>query len=137
MAARPYRLTAPIAREHPLQAAIARTLTIEIARAGHLSPAGVVWFAVDHADFAGKVPAARVGRGIIAGIPDLWFLWLGSYYVVEIKADDGELSAPQQEVLVAMARNGGRIAVARDWREVLAVLDRWQIPRAGRVREAA
>jgi hypothetical protein len=133
----PYRLTAPLAREHPRQAAIARTLTIEIARAGHLSPAGVVWFAVDHADFAGKVPAARIGRGIIAGIPDVWVLWGGRYYVIEIKADDGELSAPQQEVIVAMARNGGRIAVARDWVEVLACLDAWQIPRAKRVREAA
>jgi hypothetical protein len=133
----PYRLRELIPREHPRQAAIAKTLTIEIARAGHLSPAGVVWFAVDHADFAGAVPAARVGRGIIAGIPDIWVLWLGCYYVIEIKADDGEVAAPQQEVIVAMARNGGRIAVARDWREVLLVLDQWQIPRARRVREAA
>lgn len=137
MAKRPYHLTAPLAREHPLQAAIAKTLTIEIARAGHLSPHGVVWFAVDHADFAGKVPGARVGRGIIAGIPDLWVLWRGRYGVIEIKADDGELSEPQQEVITALARNGGRIAVARDWIEVLAILDEWQIPRKRVIKEAA
>jgi hypothetical protein len=137
VAARPFRLTAPLAREHPLQAAIARTLTIEIARAGRLSPQGVVWFAVDHADFAGAVPAVRIGRGIIAGIPDLWFLWLGRAFVIEIKAADGELSDSQRSVAAAFLAAAVPVAVARDWREVLAILDQWQIPRARRVKAAA
>jgi hypothetical protein len=137
MAARPYRLTAPLAREHPLQAAIARTLTIEIARAGHLSREGVVWFAVDHADFAGNVPGARQGRGIIAGIPDIWFLWRGRAFVIEVKADDGVLSDPQRQIAAAFIAAAVPVAVARNWLEVLAILDEWQIPRARRVKAAA
>jgi len=132
-----YRLTAPIVREHPRQAEIARVLTIEIAPAGKVSRAGVVWFAVDVANYAGEVPGIRVGRGIIAGIPDLFLLHRGRAFVIEIKTEDGTLSDAQQSVLAALFAGGNSIAVARDWIEVLACLDEWRIPRKRRVREAA
>jgi hypothetical protein len=134
---RPYRLTAPVVREHPLQAQIARVLAIEIAPAGKVSKAGVVWWSIDHANYAGEVPGVRIGRGIIAGIPDLFVLWRGLAHLIEIKAEDGELTDAQRSVIAASTCAGVRCAVVRDWIEVLACLDQWDIPRKRCVREAA
>jgi hypothetical protein len=134
---RPFRLTSPVVREHPLQAQIARVLTIELAPAGKVSAAGVVWFSIDHANYAGEVPGVRIGRGIIAGIPDTFVLWRGLTHLIEIKAEDGELNDAQRSVIAAVLASGGRVGVARDWREVLACLDQWDIPRKRCVREAA
>jgi hypothetical protein len=132
-----FRLTAPVVREHPIQAQIAKMLTIEIAPAGKVSRAGVVWFAIDHANYAGEVPGVRIGRGIIAGLPDTFVLHLGRCFVIEIKAVDGELSDAQRSVAAAFIAGGAPVAVARDAFEVLACLDQWNIPRARRVRDAA
>jgi hypothetical protein len=133
----PFRLTAPIVREHPIQKQVADVLRIEIAPPGKVSRHGVVWFSIDHANYAGEVPGIRVGRGIIAGIPDTFVLHRGRAHVIEIKAEDGELSTAQQSVAAAVLAAGGRVGVARDASETLACLDQWEIPRARRVREAA
>ena len=136
-AGRAFKLTAPIAREHPRQVAIAKVLTTEIARAGHVSREGVVWFCIDIADYGGEVPATRIGRGIIAGIFDLFVLWLGRVFMIEIKADDGQLTGPQRAMAAACIAAGVHVGVARDWVEVLSCLDEWKIPRKRRIREAA
>jgi hypothetical protein len=134
---RPFRLSAPVVREHPIQSQIARVLTIELAPAGKVSAAGVVWFSIDHANYAGEVPGVRLGRGIIAGILDTFVLWRGLAHMIEIKAADGELSDAQRSVAAAVLASGGRVGVARDATETLACLDQWQIPRKHRVRIAA
>jgi hypothetical protein len=134
---RPFRLTAPVVREHPLQKQIADVLRLEIAPAGKVSPHGVVWWCVDHANYAGEVPGIRIGRGIIAGIPDVLLLHLGAAFMIEIKADDGEVSEAQRGILAAVLAARGRVAIARDAVEVIATIDYWKIPRARRVREAA
>ena len=135
--AKPFRLTAPIVREHPIQKQIADVLRIEIAPAGKVSRAGVVWWSIDHANYAGEVPGVRIGRGIIAGIPDTFVLYRGIAHLIEIKAEDGSLSVAQQSVAAAVLASGGRVGVARDATETLACIDQWQIPRNRRVREAA
>jgi hypothetical protein len=135
--ARRFKLTPPRVPEFSLQKQIADTLAIEIAPAGKVSEHGVVWWSVDVANHAGEVPGIRMGRGIIAGIPDMLILHLGAAFMVEIKAPDGELTEPQRGVLAAVLAARGRVAVARDAWEVLAILDYWKIPRARRVREAA
>ena len=132
-----FRLTAPIVREHPIQKQIADVLRIEIAPAGKVSKLGVVWWSIDHANYAGEVPGVRIGRGIIAGIPDTFVLHCGRAHLIEIKAEDGELSVAQRSVAAAVLASGGRVGVARDATEVLACLDEWQIPRNRRVTEAA
>jgi hypothetical protein len=134
---RPYRLTAPVVREHPLQKQIADTLRIELAPPGKVSPHGVVWWAIDHANYAGEVPGVRVGRGIIAGIQDLFILYRGRAHHPEIKVADGALSEAQQSVCSAVLAAGGRVAVVRDADELLICLDEWEIPRNHRVRVAA
>jgi hypothetical protein len=135
--ARPFRLTAPIVREHPAQKQIADVLRIEIAPAGKVSRFGVVWYSIDHAAYSGEVPGVRIGRGIIAGIPDVFVLHRGRAHMIEVKAEDGELSVSQRSVAAAVLASGGRVGVARDATETLACLDEWQIPRNRRVREAA
>jgi hypothetical protein len=131
------RLTAPIVREHPRQAQITKVLTIEVAPPGKVSDAGVVWYSIDHANYAGEVPGVRIGRGIVAGLLDIFVLYRGRSHMIEIKTPDGELSDPQRSVIAAVLAGGSRVAVARDWIEVLACLDEWAIPRKRRVREAA
>lgn len=130
-----YRLRELIPREHPLQAQIARTLTIEIAPAGKVSDAGVVWYSIDHANYAGKVPGVRLGRGVIAGIPDTFILYRGRAHFVEVKALDGELSGEQRSVIAASLWAGARAAVCRDAFEVLRAIDEWAIPRNRLIRE--
>jgi hypothetical protein len=132
----PFRLSAPIVREHPLQKQIASTLTIELAPPGKVSRFGVCWWSIDHANYAGEVPGVRIGRGIIAGIPDTFILFRGIAHVVEIKAEDGTLSDEQRSVITAILASGGRAGVARDATEVLACIDAWSIPRNRRVRDA-
>jgi hypothetical protein len=65
---------------------------------------GVVWWSVDHAAYAGAAPGARVGRGIVAGVPDLFVLFRCIAHMIEIKTPAGELLDPQQSVMAAVQR---------------------------------
>lgn len=131
--AKRFRLVAPVVAEHPLQKQICDVLRIEIAPPGKVSRHGVVWWAIDHANYAGEVPGIRVGRGIIAGVQDLYLLYRGRAYHPEIKTTEGVMSAAQMSVSAAVLAAGGRVAVVRDAVELLACIDEWQIPRAHRI----
>lgn len=120
-----------------MQKTIADVLRIEVAPPGKLSKHGVVWWSIDHAAYSGEVPGVRIGRGIIAGIPDLFVLHLGHAFMIEIKTVEGELSDSQRSVISAVLGAAGRVGVARTAWEVLACLDQWNIPRHRRVKQAA
>jgi uncharacterized protein YqjF (DUF2071 family) len=135
-AARPFRLTRPVVKEHAEQRAVTDMMRLEVAREGHFSRHGVTWFSVDHAHFAG-VPGTRIARGICAGVPDMVVLWLGLAHWVEMKKENGELSQAQREVCTSLLWSGCHYGIARDVTDVLALLDAWQIPRNRRVRAAA
>lgn len=139
MATKPaYRLTPPKILEHAIQKQIADVLKLEIAPAGKVSRYGVVWWAVDHANYAGEVPGIRISRGIIAGLSDLFFLHVGRAHFIELKEPTaGELSEPQKSVLAALFAASGSIGVATSPEEVLRLLDAWAIPRNRRVAFAA
>jgi hypothetical protein len=134
MSSRPFRLTPPKVHEHPRQKAICDVLRIEIAPAGKLSRAGVLWYSIDHANYAGEVPGLRLDRGIVAGILDMFLLYQGRGHFVEIKTEEGRLSEAQQSVTSALLMSGGRVGAARDVGEMLRLLDCWEIPRARRVK---
>jgi len=136
-ARKPFKLVAPIMREHPIQKQIADALRLEIAPAGKVSRRGVCWWSVDHANYAGEVPGIRHSRGIIAGIPGLYVLCAGRAYFVEIKAEDGEMSDAQRSVASAVLASRGLFGVARSADEMLALLDAWNIPRKGIIRRAS
>jgi hypothetical protein len=123
----------PPVREHPLQRQIADALRLEIAPPGKVSRDGVVWWSVDHAAYAGAAPGARVGRGIVAGVPNLFVLHRGIAHMVEVKMPAGELSDPQQSVMAAVLASGGRFGVVRNADEMLRLLDAWGVPRARRL----
>jgi hypothetical protein len=131
--ASPYRLTAPVVPEHALQRQICDVLRLEIAPPGKVSKYGVVWWAVDHANYAGEVPGIRIGRGIVAGLTDLFVLHRGRAHFPEIKTPAGELSDAQKSVAAAVLAAGGKVAVVRDAADLLVALDEWGIPRAHRV----
>lgn len=116
-----------------MQKQIADVLRLELAPPGKVSKHGVVWWSIDHANYAGEVPGIRVGRGIIAGVQDLFILYRGCAYHLEIKTDDGVMSEAQQSVSAAVLAAGGRVAVVRGAGDLLACLDVWGIPRARRV----
>jgi hypothetical protein len=130
---RPFKLTAPVVKEHPLQKRICDVLRLELCPPGKVSGWGVVWYCIDHANFAGEVPGIRIGRGIVAGISDMFLLWRGRGYFIEIKTPDGVLSASQQAVMSAILAGGGHVGVACSEWDVLRLVDAWHIPRAGRV----
>jgi len=127
------RLTAPVVREAVLHKQIADTFRLEIAPAGRVSKAGVVWWSVDMAAYAGNVPGIRTGRGCIAGVPDMIVLHEGRAFFLELKAEDGILSPAQCTVGAAILVCGARYGVVRDAAEAVAHLDAWEIPRAHRV----
>src|SRR5215472_7796462 len=96
--ARGFHLTVaelPVVREHPLQVAVARVLTTEIAAPGHLGRHAVVWFALDLASYRGDMPFTHIQRGCISGLNDIWILWLGCAFCIELKASDGVMSDAQ------------------------------------------
>lgn len=128
-----FKLTSPVVREHPLQAEMCRVLRIEVAPPGKVSRDGVVWWACDIADYGGSVPGTRIGRGLIAGVPDLFFLFRGRAGLIEIKASDGIMGVAQQALGSALLFAGGRIGIARTCEELLLILDEWGFPRSRRV----
>ena len=65
--------------------------------------------------YAGST-GARVGRGIVAGVPDLFVLHRGIAHMVEVKTPAGELSDPQQSVMAAVLASGGQVGVVRNAR---------------------
>lgn len=134
---RAFKLRPVVVAEHPLQRQIADALRIEIAPAGRVSVHGVVWWAVDAANYGGAVPGTRMARGLCAGVADLFLLHCGKAHFIEIKTDIGVLSDAQRSVCAAVIASGGKVGVVRDATEVMGCLDAWAIPRARRIRGAA
>jgi hypothetical protein len=136
-ARRQFRLTPPQVPEHAMQRIMAKMFALEIAPAGRVSEAGVCWFSIDMSNYAGEVPGIRIGRGIVAGVPDVLILFHGCSYWIELKTDTGILDDPQRSMAATLLLSGCRIGVARDEREAIALLDTWEIPRKHRIRLAA
>jgi hypothetical protein len=116
-----------------LQRQIADVLRLELAPAGKVSEAGVVWWAVDMANYAG-VAATRVGRGCIAGVQDFYILYRGQAHHPELKTDDGRLSDEQKWLNAAVLCAGGKVGVVRNASEMIQHLDAWGVPRSRRVK---
>ena len=77
------------------------------------------------------------GSGRLLTDPSLLLLWRGQSYFIEIKTPDGQLSEAQKAVASAVLMGGGHVAVVASMEQLLAALDQWRVPRAGRVRVAA
>lgn len=130
---RPFKLKAPVVPEHSNHKQIADVLRLELAPAGKVSKHGVVWWSIDHANYAGEVPGIRMGRGIIAGIADIYIVYQGRAYHPEVKTPDGVLSEAQKAVAAAVICAGGKVGFVIDAADMIELLDAWAIPRARRV----
>jgi hypothetical protein len=122
-------------REHGLQRQIADALRREIGAEGKVSRHGVVWFAVDVAMFWGAVPGA--GRGIVEGLPDLWFLHQGKAFLIDLKTPSGILSEAQKAFIAAGLCSAVHVGIACSLTDVLALLDSWSVPRNRKMTVAA
>jgi len=133
-ASRQFRLTMPEPLEWDLHKQIADALRLELGAPLRLSAQGVTWASFDIADSASAVPAARIARGIVEGMPDLMFLYRGRAYFQEIKRPRlGVLSEAQKAVLATLRMAGAEVAVCHDAVSCVQHLDVWQIPRRRRL----
>jgi hypothetical protein len=129
-----FSLTMPVASEWDLQKLFADCLRLEFGPPGRLNKQGVLWFSVDIANSASSAPGARVGRGIIDGIPDTFIFYRGRGHLVEIKKPiTGLLSDAQKEVLAHAFLNGCRVAIVDNEDDLMRAIDEWEIPRRRRM----
>src|SRR6516162_7196483 len=112
--------------EHPLQKQIADALRFEIAPAGKVSRDGVVWWSVDHANYAGTTPGVRCRQG------------------ADRRHSRSVCAAPWRrphdrdqytECVLSDAQRAGsacdHVGVVRSTEEALACLDTWGFPGRG------
>lgn len=70
----------------------------------------------------------RKARGVVAGIPDLQFIYQGRSYWIELKNATGARSYAQQGRHIELENAGCLVAVCRSLHEVLAQLAAWGVP---------
>lgn len=66
--------------------------------------------------------------GVVAGVPDLNYIWQGRYYGIELKAPGETLSDSQRDTQPKMRDAGARIEVAQSIDEVVHFLIQFGIP---------
>lgn len=124
---RQLRLANPVKREHELQTEVAHALRIMLPREAFIT-------AIDHAHKKDALTGAILkGRGAVSGLPDLWVIWRGQSYMIELKRKGGYLSDTQRTCHEMLRRAEARIAVCHSLDEVLEALRGWQIPLRGRI----
>jgi hypothetical protein len=137
-----FRLTAPEPAERDIHEACARLLDKII-----LPPAFWFTYPAGASQLTGQQIAQHARIGLKRGLPDIWILhrWV---YLIELKRPGGYLSktrvgrtargAPrilvgQEEIFPKLLATGTvkEISICHSVDEVIAELDRWQIPRRG------
>lgn len=95
------------------------------------------WSTIAHGGFRLPVGVAvNLKRaGLRAGTPDIMLVHDGRALFLELKADDGRLSAAQIDTHYAIMKAGGQVAVCKTLDEVRDWLTKWRVPT--RVRSAA
>lgn len=107
-----------------------QSLQIMVVKAlAYILPRDAFLFHVPNGGYRTKAEAAILkAMGLVAGVHDLIVLWDRRAFLIELKADDGALSAAQIETHPRIARTGCPGAVARSLQEVLACLRGWGVP---------
>lgn len=81
--------------------------------------------------------SARAGadlkrQGLLPGLPDVFVLWRGSVYAIELKAGKGRVSAQQTATHKRLVAAGCPVSVCRSIDDVEAFLTLWRFPLAAR-----
>lgn len=61
-------------------------------------------------------------QGVIAGVPDLVFVWQGKTHYIEVKTEKGRLSEQQKALHQKWAEQGVNVAVCRSSEEIIAIV---------------
>lgn len=112
--------------EHELQKRVIQFLRLAL-------PAEALSFSVDHAGGGRLQAAMKQGRGVIAGLPDVWIIWQGQTYTIELKSDTGQLSDAQRQTMLLIMKAGGKVGMARSLDDVQETLAGWSIPLRARL----
>ena len=124
---RRFRLTAPVAPEDDLHAAVYQALRV-------LLPKGAVLNTWELRNASSAAEGARRKRlGALPGWPDLGVFWNGRVALLELKRERGGALSPAQKVLhPQLAAAGFPVAVCRTVVEALDAVS-VQVPLRGRV----
>ena len=143
MTARPFRLTAPEPLEQTIQEQVCAALDALL-----LPPA--FWFSagIGATKLTPQQAKALSRKGIKRGLPDLFCVYQGLIFGIELKTRTGRLSKTrvvhtrrgsprvlegQEEVFPRLREAGMTIAVCRSVDEALDQIARWGIPLRGRL----
>lgn len=120
----------PVEDEDHLHYAVAKLLSLAIARPGICSLDEVCWFSLEGRAKRSIYEGARnKRRGCISGVPDILIVWRGKCYWIELKrAKGGRVSDAQIETHAELDKAGSNVAVCRSWGEIQAALVKWKIP---------
>ncbi len=132
---RPFRLAAPVTPEDDIHLSIRKALDVFIAPPGVASDAGVVWFTIEHRNAASVMEgAARKGRGVVAGVPDIIVHCpIGRAVYLEVKAHKGVLSPAQKTLHAALAKAWVSVTVVYSVDDAIAALRAQGVPMRGGV----
>jgi hypothetical protein len=81
--------------------------------------------------------AIMKGLGVTAGVPDIIAIRAGHAYGLELKADGGEPSQKQNDVMAAMEAAGGTVALAIGLDAAIAQLEVWGLLKGNALRPAS
>lgn len=123
-----FRLTAPIAPEDELHAAVADALRV-------LLPPGAVLNTWELRNAASAAEGARRKRlGALPGWPDLGVFWDSRLVLVELKRERGGYLSPAQQLLhPRLAAAGFPVSICRTVVETLDAVSAAGVPLRGRV----
>jgi hypothetical protein len=130
--AAPKRKSAPRRKRQTPKVTAPRGLTedqIHTAVVHHLNlrgVAGLVFWHTPNGGLRSKSEAAKLARmGVLAGVPDLMFIYRGKTYGLELKTETGRISSAQRAVLTAMEQAGVATAVSKGLDAALDQLEAW------------
>lgn len=127
MAARAFKLTAPVVPEDDLHAAVADALRV-------LLPNDAVLNTWELRNAASPAEGARRKRlGALAGWPDLGVFWCGRVVLLELKRYRGYCSPAQRALHPRLAAAGFPVVICRTVVEALDAVSAHGVPLRGRV----
>jgi hypothetical protein len=129
--AKPKKLSSvkPKQSEDELHYQVARLLSLAIARPGVVSSDKVIWWTIESRAKRSVYEGARnKRRGCIAGCPDIFVMYRGRAFWIELKTPTGKTSDAQLELHGSIVQAGSNIGVARSVTDILPLLWSWSIP---------
>lgn len=130
---------APAPSEDGVHISLKKALTYSVASPGHTSRAGLFWVSHEVRN-SGRTTIGRNGkrinlegvnrkmRGVVAGFPDVQFIYQGRSYLLELKKPGGVVSVVQMERHAMLRAAGCPVAVVDSLHGAVAQMTAWKLP---------